>query len=99
MDHNENHFIENLIFSEQEYFPNDMGEWGVSPFLCFTLRCLRWVIKSEKGVKVLWPSHLSIKEQPALWESLRRDRHKYNVVYTKESYHVEIGYSMAHQKA
>ena len=27
MDHNENHFIENLIFSEKENFHNEMGEW------------------------------------------------------------------------
>ena len=28
LDYNENHFIENLIFSEQEYFHTEKGELG-----------------------------------------------------------------------
>ena len=34
MDHNESHFIDNIVFSDQEYFHNNLGEF----FLCFTYR-------------------------------------------------------------
>ena len=26
MDHNESHFIDNIVFSDQEYFHNNLGE-------------------------------------------------------------------------
>ena len=27
MDHNESHFIDNIVFADQEYFHNNLGEW------------------------------------------------------------------------
>ena len=51
MDHNENHFIENLIFSEQEYIHNDKGEWV--PFFHLSMSASDESSKMRKTITIV----------------------------------------------